>query len=101
MRMKRRPSPLECWSASTMLSPASARKPLTAAIRPGRSGQASSRRDVGRSVIAQLWRLAAGPVARLVAQDPVQHPSGARHFAPATVLIDTRYVKDVTEITQA
>ena len=47
IRMKSRPSPLECWSASTMLSPASARKPLTAAIRPGRSGQASSSRVVG------------------------------------------------------
>jgi hypothetical protein len=45
--MKKRPSRLECWSASTMLRPASARKPLTAAIRPGWSGQASSRRDVG------------------------------------------------------
>jgi hypothetical protein len=45
--MKKRPSPLECWSASTMLRPASARKPLTAAIRPGRSGQASSSREVG------------------------------------------------------
>jgi len=44
MRMKNLPSLLECWSASTMLSPASARKPLTAAISPGRSGQASSRR---------------------------------------------------------
>jgi hypothetical protein len=49
--MKKRPSLLECWSASTMLSPASARKPLTAAISPGRSGQASSRRDVGVSAI--------------------------------------------------
>jgi hypothetical protein len=47
MRMKSLPSPLECWSASTMLSPASARKPLTAAISPGRSGQAIRRRDVG------------------------------------------------------
>jgi hypothetical protein len=34
-----------------MFSPASARKPLTAAISPGRSGQASSRRVVGVSAI--------------------------------------------------
>jgi hypothetical protein len=47
--MKNRPSWLECWSASRMLRPASARKPLTAAISPGRSGQASSRRVVGVS----------------------------------------------------
>jgi hypothetical protein len=49
--MKKRPSLLECWSASTMLRPASARKPLTAAISPGRSGQASRRRVVGFSAI--------------------------------------------------
>ncbi len=47
MRMKNRPSAVECWSASTMLRPASARKPLTRAINPGRSGQASSSRVVG------------------------------------------------------
>ena len=51
IRMKKRPSAVECWSASTMLSPASARKPLTRAISPGRSGQASSRRVVDCSAI--------------------------------------------------
>ena len=52
IRMKKRPSPVECWSASTMLRPASARKPLTVAISPGRSGRraaaamSSARRSV-------------------------------------------------------
>src|SRR5690349_9637604 len=55
MRMKKRPSLLECWSASMMLSSASARKPLTAAINPGRSGQASSRRVVGVAAIGGSW----------------------------------------------
>ena len=41
-----------------MLSPASARKPLTAAISPGRSGQASSRRDVGCSAIRRMMAVA-------------------------------------------
>jgi len=45
--MKKRPSAVECWSTSTMFSPESARKPLTRAISPGRSGQASSSREVG------------------------------------------------------
>jgi hypothetical protein len=49
--MKKRPSPVECWSASTMLRPASARKPLTVAISPGRSGQARRSRDVECSAI--------------------------------------------------
>jgi hypothetical protein len=51
--MKKRPSALECWSASMMLSPASERKPLTAAISPGRSGQEISRRDVDCSAIRE------------------------------------------------
>jgi hypothetical protein len=45
--MKKRYSAVECWSTSTMLSPESARKPLTRAISPGRSGQARRRREVG------------------------------------------------------
>jgi hypothetical protein len=51
--MKNRPSAVECWSTSTMLRPASARKPLTVAISPGRSGQARSSRDVeiGASIL--------------------------------------------------
>ena len=40
-----------------MLRPASARKPLTAAISPGRSGQASSSRDVGLSVMRQIMAI--------------------------------------------
>ena len=56
------PRRVECWSASTMLSPASARKPLTAAIRPGRSGQASSRRDVECSAIGAIMPDAGLPV---------------------------------------
>src|SRR3954447_7893008 len=54
--MKKRPSAVECWSASTMLSPASARKPLTRAISPGRSGQASSKRVVDCSAIRKSSR---------------------------------------------
>jgi hypothetical protein len=60
--MKKRPSLLECWSASMMLRPASARKPLTAAISPGLSGQASSRRVVGCSVIRASSLASAGKV---------------------------------------
>src|SRR6266540_3981277 len=43
-RMKNLPLLLECWSTSTMLQPAAARKPLTRAMSPGRSGQLKSRR---------------------------------------------------------
>ena len=97
--MKSRPSPLECWSASTMLSPASARKPLTAAISPGRSGQASRRRDVGCSAIRPMMAVAGVFAASRARCD--SGPSGACHFAPDAVAIRTRYVRGVTVVTQA
>jgi hypothetical protein len=85
--MKKRRSSLECWSALTMLSLASARKPLTAAISPGRSGQASSRRVVGFSAIGESSRLQGKT--RDAPQDPVQPPSGACNFVPDAVAIRT------------
>jgi hypothetical protein len=91
MRMKKRPSPVECWSASTMLSPASARKPLTLAISPGWSGQASRRRVVEFSAMPESSRFS---------QHRLQRGGAAADFVPELVRIGAKHGHCVIGITE-